>query len=226
MTDVLADSDAMQIDCHVERSPSPADAPADLVAEFLQRLLADQCRYIGIYSPGDYGESTYRVVIPAPGHGRGRGFRRVREEVVLETEDRRDIDKLVAAIVALPDSTDGLVAVRHIVNPSTCADEGMRLIWARDGPAGRAEMADWPRRDRMLRAGRTVRAASDDGAGATGGAERPAAFGASDQAGGLEGGGGQHALPGGIAINPAVFGELVRAEHLHGHVAVDATSVD
>lgn len=50
-----------------------------------------------------------------------------------------------------------LLAARHIRNPSTNKDEGLRLIWQGDQPAVLGEMGDWDRRDEMIRDGKTVR---------------------------------------------------------------------
>ncbi|TYJ57295.1 hypothetical protein B9479_002028 [Cryptococcus floricola] len=127
--------------------------------------------YIGIYAPGDFAFRTYRIVFPvAPGSQqrggrrkpkRGRGYRGWREEVVLETEQRSDINALLNLISDLAKDPEGPIATRHIVNPSQAKDEGVRLIWADDGEKGEEEMRDWPRREQMRKEGKTVRGQDD-----------------------------------------------------------------
>ncbi|OCF45539.1 hypothetical protein I317_00441 [Kwoniella heveanensis CBS 569] len=110
---------------------------------------------------GDFGLPTYRVIVPNPRTSkRGRGYRGMREEVVLETANRGEIDRLVREVKMLVGSSFGPMAVRHIINPSQARDEGIRLIWPEDGMEGYEEMQDWPRRDRLIRDGKTVRSAS------------------------------------------------------------------
>ncbi|WVQ72726.1 hypothetical protein IAR50_002286 [Cryptococcus sp. DSM 104548] len=156
-----------------DRSPGPIDDKSeegDLVAHFIRRVLSEKPSYIGIYGPGDYFLQTYRIVLPYSPRGpggqksktrKGRGYKGCREEVVLETDKRDDLNALLDLISGLVRDAEGPIATRHIVNPSQAKDEGVRLIWAEDGEKGEEEMRDWPRRDRMRREGKTVKGADD-----------------------------------------------------------------
>ncbi|WVQ86235.1 hypothetical protein IAT38_008403 [Cryptococcus sp. DSM 104549] len=156
----------------------------DIVAAFLDRILSEQPTYVGIYKPGDFKSPTYRVILPNPSDPRiGRGFHNWREEVLLETNSREDIDNLIRSIqglVGLPAPAANLgdkaagkaagtgvgeggpIAVRHIKNPSQNKDEGLRLVWRRSGDHGVEEVRDWERRDAMIRDGKTVRAVEEE----------------------------------------------------------------
>lgn len=57
------------------------------------------------------------------------------------------------------------MAVRHITNPKQGKDEGLRLVWFDESGVGEVEMADWPRRDKMKREGKTVYAKEDEWVG-------------------------------------------------------------
>ncbi|WVN89083.1 uncharacterized protein L203_104299 [Cryptococcus depauperatus CBS 7841] len=135
----------------------------DIVAKFIERLIAEQSSYVGICQPGDFKSPAYRVILPNPSDPRlGRGYHSCWEEVLLETEDRKDIDGLFGIIKGLTSKPGGPLAVRHILNPSQNKDEGLRLIWPKDGQMGEDEMGDWPRRDQMIREGKTVKAPDDN----------------------------------------------------------------
>lgn len=103
---------------------------------------------------------TYRLVIPDSSCPKpGRGYHGIREEVILETSDRSEIEQLIAQIKQLSKVPGGPVAVRHILNVDSGKDEGIRIVWAnRDGLVedGEEEMADWPRRDKMIKEGQAV----------------------------------------------------------------------
>ena len=127
---------------------------------------------------------TYRIIIPDSKSLKvGRGFRGAREEVLTESAGRevlddllRELDDMVSWFNPPPSSRadrapaylyiqvgdlDGPKAIRHILNPACNRDEGIRLIWPDTGEEGDVEMADWPRRDTLIKMGKTVRAADD-----------------------------------------------------------------
>ncbi|WVQ95353.1 hypothetical protein IAU59_002450 [Kwoniella sp. CBS 9459] len=151
-----------------EKNQSKSDSPGAVggvsepeIRRFIRRLLRSRVNYIGINGPGDFNDPTYRVVMPSPNtRKRGRGYRGIKEEIALRTARRGDIDRLVGEIERLAGTPSGPIAVRHILNPSHAKDEGIRLVWREDGTAGREELEDWPRRDRLIREGKTVRSAS------------------------------------------------------------------
>ncbi|ORY28049.1 hypothetical protein BCR39DRAFT_588937 [Naematelia encephala] len=124
---------------------------------FISQVFERQCRYVGIYQPGDFHRPEYRLVLPCYDTPRpGRGYRGAREEVFYATSDRKNVDRVISSLLEL--AGDGpLVAARHIVNPSN-KDEGLRLIWAsiQEDASVKEEMNDWPRRDAMIRQGKTV----------------------------------------------------------------------
>ncbi|WVF67885.1 hypothetical protein IAT40_002646 [Kwoniella sp. CBS 6097] len=130
---------------------------------FIKRLLKLKPSYVGIYQPGDFSQPTYRVVVPdCTTTKRGRGYKGMREQIVLETAQRKDIDILVKEVEQLVNSSFGPMAVRHILNPSHAKDEGIRLIWHEDGIAGYEEVQDWPRRARLIKEGKTVRSVTPE----------------------------------------------------------------
>jgi hypothetical protein len=100
--------------------------------------------------------------------------------------------------------------MRHIRNPSTSKDEGIRLVWPRSAanepdakdvsPSALDEMADWSRRDRLIRAGKTVREADDDVV-----PYGPFAIPAGYQAQGVEASGAQMVCPWLYGVNPILI---------------------
>ncbi|GFZ51394.1 hypothetical protein JCM24511_09156 [Saitozyma sp. JCM 24511] len=135
--------------------------------KLLNKVVHDRSRYIGVYAPGkcDFNLDTFRLAVPDFTKRPGRGFRGAREEVLLETSDRQVVERALTAVQGLAGTDRGLMAVRHITNPKQGKDEGLRLVWFDESGVGEAEMADWPRRDKMKREGKTVYAKEDEWVG-------------------------------------------------------------
>jgi hypothetical protein len=94
--------------------------------------------------------------------------------IALESPARCDVDVWIKALKDLTALPEGPLAVRHILNPACNKDEGLRFIWRRTRDqaeggevgdeaersidSGQEELEDWPRRDRLIREGKTVHA--------------------------------------------------------------------